>query len=123
MRTKIRIKREIKQKITKKIALSHNFQLHQFYFRHGVLEYFKLKLPYFHHLVEFGERLILVQDEPADSHVFIAFRQVEVERFVHFVYLKTCREQVLIVAQLLCNIVCGIVFVFYIAEYLLHYIF
>ena len=77
-------------------------------------------MPDLHHLVQFGEALIVVQDQSANRHIFLTLRQVEVEQLIHLVNLKTCRQQILMIAYLLGGIVGIIVFILDITKDLLH---
>ena len=53
-----------------------------------------------HLFVEFRERLVLMQDETAQGHVFIALRQVQVILSVDLLDLQSGREHILMVGHL-----------------------
>ena len=75
-------------------------------------------MPYLHHLVQFGEALIFVQNQSANGHILVAFGQVEVKLIVHLVNLEAGREHILVIGYLFGNIVRAVVLVFNIAKYL-----
>ena len=69
---------------------------------HGLLDDLEVVLAHLHHLVEFGETLVGVEDQSADGLVFATVGQSEVEELVGLVDLQASREDVVAVGGLLC---------------------
>jgi len=60
-----------------KNLLFGHFQLHKLNFSSRNFNYFELEIVEFYHFMHFGKALVMVQDETADSLIFIAFGQIE----------------------------------------------
>ena len=86
---------------------------------HGLLDDLEVVLAHLHHLVEFGETLVGVEDQSADGLVFATVGQSEVEELVGLVDLQASREDVVAVGGLLRDIVGVVVLVLDVAEDLL----
>ena len=86
---------------------------------HGLLDNLEVVLAHLHHLVEFGETLVGVEDQSADGLVLATVGQSEVEELVGLVDLQASREDVVAVGGLLRDIVSVVVLVLDVAEDLL----
>ena len=100
-----------------------NSQLNQLYFSGCVLDDLKLEFLYLHDLIQLRETSVRIQNQASKRHVVLAFGQIQVEHFVHFVYLQPGRQQVFVVASLLGDVFQAVVLVLYLTEYLLHDVF
>ena len=69
-------------------------QFDKLYFRHGVLDNLKRIASYLYDFIELGEALIIVEDESAEGHVIVTFREFEVELLIDFVDFQTGRKQI-----------------------------
>ena len=60
-----------------------------------------------------------MQNESANCHIFVTFGQFEIKHLVNLLNLQTGREKIVAVVGLSSHIVAGVVFILYLAEYLL----
>ena len=93
---------------------------YQFYLCRGIFDDLELIIVELDHLVELGERLVDVENESAERHIFVALRQFKVEEFVDLADLQTCGEDVFVVGELLGHVVGAVVLVLDLTSDLLH---